>query len=448
MILNSSSGRLSRNTLISLINKACTFPHLTQIHTQLILNGYHYDIATVTKLTQKLFDFGATRHARALFFSVPKPDIFLFNVLVRGFSLNASPSSSISLYAHLRRNTNLVPDNFTYAFAVAACSEDKHLMLLHAHSIIDGYGSNVFVGSTLVDLYCKFWRVGFARKVFDGMPERDTVLWNTMINGLVKNCCFDDSIQLFGDMVAQGVKLDSSAVTAVLPAVAELQELRVGMGIQCLALKIGFNRCDYVLTGLISLYAKCGDVNTARLLFGMISKPDLIAYNAMISGFTSNGETECSVKLFKELLFSSERVSSSTIVGLIPLHSPFGHLHLACSIHGFCVKSDIYAKLEKLTGKMREMGYQSETVPALHDVEEEEKELAFNVHSEKLAIAFGLITTEPGTDIRIIKNLRVCLDCHTATKLISKITERVIVVRDANRFHHFKDGICSCGDYW
>lgn len=108
----------------------------------------------------------------------------------------------------------------------------------------------------------------------------------------------------------------------------------------------------------------------------------------------------------------------------------------------------IYAMLEKLMSKMREMGYQSEIVTALHDVEEEEKELMFNVHSEKLAIAFGLIMTEPGTEIRIIKNLRVCLDCHTATKFISKITEREIVVRDANRFHHFKDGICSCGDYW
>ncbi|CAL5199432.1 unnamed protein product [Lathyrus oleraceus] len=783
MILSSSSGKLSRNTLISLINKASTFPHLAQTHAQLILNGYRFDISTITKLTQKLFHFGHTRHARALFFTVPKPDIFLFNVLVRGFSLNDSPSSSISLYTHLRRNTDLNPDNFTYAFAVAACSNENHLMLLHAHSIVDGYGSNVFVGSALVDLYCKFSRVGFARKVFDGMPERDTVLWNTMINGLVKNCCYEDSVEVFGEMVTRGVKMDSSTVTAVLPAAAELQELGVGMGIQCLALKFGFHFYDYVLTGLMTLYSKCGDVNTARLLFGMIGKPDLIAYNAMISGFTSNGETECSVKLFRELLVSGEKVSSSTIVGLIPLHSPFGHLHLACSIHGFCVKSgiilnptvstaftaiynklneidlarqlfdestektvvawnamisgytqngltetaislfqemmkteftpnavtittilsacaqlgslsfgkwvhqliksnnlepniyvstalidmyakcgniseawqlfdsmsekntvtwntiifgyglhghghealklfnkmldlgfnpsavtflsvlyacshaglvgegeevfhtmvnkyriepltehyacmvdilgrsgqlekalgfikempvepgpavwgtllgacmihkdtniarlaserlfeldpgsvgyyvllsniysvernfpkaasirqvvkkrklakspgctlievngtphvfvsgdrshshatDIYAKLEKLTGKMKEMGYQSETAPALHDVEEEEKELAFNVHSEKLAIAFGLITTEPGTEIRIIKNLRVCLDCHTATKFISKITERLIVVRDANRFHHFKDGICSCGDYW
>jgi len=584
-------------------------------------------------------------------------------------------------------------------------------------------------------------------------------------------------------MVAQGVRLDSTTVATVLPAVAEMQEGKVGSGIQCLALKLGFHFDNYVLTGLISVFSKCGDVDTAKLLFGMIKKPDLVSYNAMISGFSSNGETECGVKLFRELLVSGERVSSSTMVGLIPVSSPFGHLHLACCIHGFCVKSGIilhpsvstalttiysrlneidlarrlfdessektvaawnamisgytqngltetaislfqemmatefipnpvtitsilsacaqlgalsfgkwvhqlirsknlepniyvltalidmyakcgnileawqlfdsmsekntvtwntmifgyglhgyghealqlfnemlelgfqpssvtflsvlyacshaglvkegdeifntmvnkyrivplaehyacmvdilgragqlekalefigrmpiepgpavwgtllgacmihkdtkiarmaserlfeldpgsvgyyvllsniysternfpkaasvrevvkkrklsktpgctlievngsphvfvsgdrshsqavaiYAKLEMLTGKMREMGYKPETVTALHDVEEEEKELMFNVHSEKLAIAFGLITSEPGTEIRIIKNLRVCLDCHTATKFISKITERVIVVRDANRFHHFKDGTCSCGDYW
>ena len=97
---------------------------------------------------------------------------------------------------------------------------------------------------------------------------------------------------------------------------------------------------------------------------------------------------------------------------------------------------------------MKEAGFQSVTVAALHDVEEEEKELMVKVHSEELAICFGLIATEPRTEIRIIKNLRVCLDCHNATKFISQITERVIVVRDANRFHHFKDGVCSCGDYW
>jgi hypothetical protein len=108
----------------------------------------------------------------------------------------------------------------------------------------------------------------------------------------------------------------------------------------------------------------------------------------------------------------------------------------------------IYSYLEKLTAKMIEAGYQPVTEAALYDVEEEEKEHMVKVHSEKLAIAFGLLSTEPGTEIRIIKNLRVCLDCHNATKFMSKVTQRLIVVRDASRFHHFRDGVCSCGDYW
>lgn len=656
-------------------------------------------------------------------------------------------------------------------------------LLLHAHSIVAGFGSDLFVGSAIVAFYFKFSGVGAARKVFDAMLDRDTVLWNTMVSGLVKNCCFDEAILIFGDMVKGGVGFDSTTFSAVLPGVAELQDLGLGMGIQCLAMKVGFHSHAYVITGLVCLYSKCGEIETARLLFEQIRQPDLVSYNAMISGYTCNNETEFSVRLFKALLCSGEKVNPSSIVGLIPVFSPFGYLSLICCIHGFCTKSglissssvstalttvycrlneieyarmlfdessekslaswnamisgyaqngltekaislfqemqkcevrpnpvtvtsilsacaqlgvlslgkwvhdliqkesfesnifvstalidmyakcgsvsearrlfsmmpeknavtwnamisgyglhgygyealnlfhemlnsgvlptgvtflsvlyacshaglvregdsvfhsmvhnhgfeplpehyacmvdllgragnldraldfirkmpvepgppvwgallgacmihknanmarlasdklfeldpqnvgyhvllsniysagqnypeaafirgvvksrkltktpgctlievantlhiftsgdqshprakEIYAMLEKLTGKMREAGFQAETGTALHDVEEEEKELIVKVHSEKLAIAFGLIASEPGTEIRIIKNLRVCLDCHNATKFISKITERVIVVRDANRFHHFKDGICSCGDYW
>jgi hypothetical protein len=69
-------------------------------------------------------------------------------------------------------------------------------------------------------------------------------------------------------------------------------------------------------------------------------------------------------------------------------------------------------------------------------------------HSEKLAIAFGLMSTDPATPLCIIKNLRVCEDCDTSTKFISKIVRRKIIVRDANRFHHFENGFCSCKDYW
>ncbi|KAF8033735.1 hypothetical protein BT93_C0100 [Corymbia citriodora subsp. variegata] len=777
----------NRNFFLSLLNESTTLSHLAQAHAQIIVGGYKNDISTVTKLTHKLCDLKAIGYARDLFLSVSRPDLFLFNVVIKGYSTNHSPRSSISLFTHLRKNTHLWPDNFTYFFAISASAgfrDEKVGTLLHAQAIVDGFGLDLFIGSALVDLYLKFSKVELARKLFDEMPERDTVLWNTMISGLVKNCCFEDSVLVFKDMVADAeVRLDSTTLAAVLPAAGELQQLRVGMGIQSLATKLGLHSHVHILTGLISFYSKCGDTETASLLFDQIDRPDLVSYNAMISGYTCNNKTDSSLRLFKELLASGERANSSTIVGLIPVFFPFGHLDLTLCIHCFCVKigvvsnpaistalttvysrlneielarqvfdesiekslaswnamisgyaqngltdaaillfqnmqtfkvqpnpvtvtsilsacaqlgalslgkwvhdlvkregfhlniyvmtalidmyakcgsiveaqrifdsmqeknvvtwnsmicgyglhghgkealdlftemlqsgvspsgvtflsalyacshaglvtegdrifhsmvhdhgfeplaehyacmvdifgragkleealefiermpvepgpaiwgallgacmihkdtrlahlaskrlfeldpenvgyyvllsniysvdknypqaasirqvvrcrslaktpgctlievggvphvftsgdqshpqtKEIYAKLEDLMEKMREAGFQAETVSALHDVEDEEKELMVKVHSEKLAIAFGLISTEPGSEIRIIKNLRVCPDCHTATKFISKITGRDIVVRDANRFHHFKDGICSCGDYW
>ncbi|KAL9690493.1 hypothetical protein QQ045_010893 [Rhodiola kirilowii] len=97
---------------------------------------------------------------------------------------------------------------------------------------------------------------------------------------------------------------------------------------------------------------------------------------------------------------------------------------------------------------MKEEGYVPDTSCVLHNVKEEEKENLLRGHSERLAIAFGILNTPPGSIIRVSKNLRVCNDCHLATKFISKIVDREIIVRDVRRFHHFKDGNCSCGDYW
>ncbi|KAH0971685.1 hypothetical protein GBA52_023841 [Prunus armeniaca] len=108
----------------------------------------------------------------------------------------------------------------------------------------------------------------------------------------------------------------------------------------------------------------------------------------------------------------------------------------------------IYAMLESLDKKLELAGYVPDTNFVLHDVDEEVKLGMLYSHSEKLAIAFGLIATADGTPIRITKNLRVCGDCHTFTKFVSAITQRVIIVRDVNRFHHFREGTCSCGDYW
>lgn len=780
----STAAVIHKNNFLDLFKRSTSISHLTQSHAQIILHGFRNDISLLTKLTQRLSDLGAIYYARDIFLSVQRPDVFLFNVLMRGFSVNESPHSSLSVFTYLRKSTDLKPNSSTYAFAISAASglrDERAGCVIHGQAIVDGCDSELLLGSNIVKMYFKFLRVEDARKVFDRMPEKDTILWNTMISGYRKNEMYVESIQVFRDLINHScTRLDTTSLLDILPAVAELQELRLGMQIHSLATKTGCYSHDYVLTGFISLYSKCGKIGMASTLFREFRRPDVVAYNAMIHGYTSNGETELSLSLFKELVLLKKRLNSSTLMSLIPVS---GHLMLIYAIHGYSLKSNflshtsvstalttvysklneiesarklfdespdkslpswnamisgytqngltedaislfremqksefspnpttitcilsacaqlgvlslgkwvhdlvrstdfessiyvstaligmyakcgsiaearrlfdlmprknevtwntmisgyglhghgqealnifsemlnsgiaptpvtflcvlyacshaglvkegddifnsmihrygfepsvkhyacvvdilgraghlhralqfieampiepgpsvwetllgacrihkdtnlartvseklfeldpdnvgyhvllsnihsadrnypqaatvrqtakkrklakapgytlieigetphvftsgdqshpqvkaIYEKLEKLEGKMREAGYQPETELALHDVEEEERELMVKVHSERLAIAFGLIASEPGTEIRIIKNLRVCLDCHTVTKLISKITERVIVVRDANRFHHFKDGVCSCGDYW
>lgn len=108
----------------------------------------------------------------------------------------------------------------------------------------------------------------------------------------------------------------------------------------------------------------------------------------------------------------------------------------------------IYRKLAKLKNKMRIAGYIADESCVLRDIEVEEKEEMVGTHSEKLAIAFALLVSKVGTVIRVVKNLRVCQDCHTTIKVISKLEGREIVVRDNNRFHCFSKGLCSCKDYW
>ncbi|CAN1223721.1 Pentatricopeptide repeat-containing protein At4g30700 [Linum grandiflorum] len=592
----------TRDLFLNLLSRAATLSHLTQIHAQLLHHGYQNDIASATKLTQRLFDFNAVHHARSLFFTVSEPDRFLYNVLVKGLASKDSPRSAISVFNRLRESCNLGPDNFTYAFVIPAAASLGDVKVgdsLHGQAIVAGFGCDLFIGSALVDFYFKLGRDDCARKVFDGLPRRDTVLftglislytkcgdktlasWNSMISGYTQNGLTEAAVSLFQEMQMSHISPNPVTVTSILSACAQLGALSLGQWVHGLIRNNNFESNIYVSTALIDMYAKCGSIVEARLLFDSIPNKNEVTWNAMISGYGLHGHGQEALKLFYEMLNSGISLSRITFLSILYACSHSGLVkegdeifksmirdhgfqpiteHYACMVDilgragkleealefikgipenpsppiwstllGACMihkdmnmarlaseklfeldpenmgyyvlmsniyssernfpgaafvrqvakkrklvktpgctlveihqkphvfkagdwshpqSTAIHAELEKLNTKMKEAGYQADTITALHDVEEEEKELMVKVHSEKLAIAFGLISTEPGTEIRIFKNLRICQDCHTASKYISKITHRVIVARDANRFHHFKDGSCSCGDYW
>ncbi|KAK8943264.1 Pentatricopeptide repeat-containing protein [Platanthera zijinensis] len=114
------------------------------------------------------------------------------------------------------------------------------------------------------------------------------------------------------------------------------------------------------------------------------------------------------------------------------------------------MKKDAYEKARELHAAITEAGYVPDTRFVLRDdnIDEAAKERSLMYHSERLAVACGLLGTPPGTTLRIMKNLRICGDCHNAVKIMSRVVGREIIVRDNKRFHHFRGGACSCGDYW
>ncbi|CAN1305315.1 Pentatricopeptide repeat-containing protein At3g24000, mitochondrial [Linum perenne] len=233
-----------------------------------------------------------------------------------------------------------------------------------------------------------------------------------MIRAYSKYGCHDRTVQLYRLMHSLGFQGDNFTFPFVLRSCADLLFDWVGKCVHGLSLRIGFELDIYVGTSLIDMYVKCGQIRDAHKLFDKMTVSNIVSWTAMISGYTQNGFVEQALYLFDEMLKEDSEIQPNwvTVMSVLPA----------------CAHS---AALER-------------------DVSEEEKEHNLTTHSEKLALAFGLLNTSPGVVLRITKNLRICGDCHTAFKFVSKIYERVIVVRDLNRFHHFENGSCSCGDYW
>ena len=230
---------------------------------------------------------------------------------------------------------------------------------------------------------------------------------------------------------------------------------------------------------VVNLLSRAGLLDEAcEIVRGMGVEPDPVLWGTLLGACKLHGRAELGEEI-AEMLVGRGLASAGTYVLLANMYAARGDWDGAarvrasmresgirkepgCSsievenrVHEFVAgdkrhrkSREIYAMLEEINGWLGERGYAPRTDIVLHDLGERQKEKSLEVHSEKLAIAFGLISTRPGTPIKIVKNLRVCEDCHAVTKLISEITGRRIVMRDRSRFHHFENGSCSCGDYW
>eukprot|EP01018_Ginkgo_biloba_P030679 Gb_05648 [translate_table: standard] len=360
---------------------------------------------------------------------------------------------------------------------LAALQQGKEL---HDYIIKNGFESHAIVASALIDMYSKCGSIEDARNVFDKMPQKDVVSWTAMLVGYAIHGHGKQALTLFNKMQQAGMRPDDITFTAVLSACSHAGLVDEGFQYfdsmsqnYCIKPTVEHYAC------MIDLLGRAGHLDEAHdFINNMPLKPSASVWGALLGACSIYQNVELGERV-SEHLFELEPTNTGNYVLLSNIYAAAGRqddvtkvrkmmkerglknrpgcswIEVKNRMHPFLAgdrshpqREEIHSMLKSLTEQMEARGYVPDTKFVLRDVEEDKKEHILCGHSERLAIAFGLINTYMGTPIRIIKNLRVCGDCHTATKFISKIVEREIIVRDSSRFHHFKDGLCSCGDYW
>jgi pentatricopeptide repeat protein len=281
-------------------------------------------------------------------------------------------------------------------------------------------------------------------------------------------------------MNAHGVKPDKYTFVAVLSACSHSGLVDEGRFLySAMTEDYGIEPDVLHCTCMVDLLGRGGHLEEAKLFIrNMAVEPSDATWGALLGACRTYGNVELGEFAAKELLELDPK-GAATYVLLSNIYAGAGRWDLVSSvrtmmrergirkepgrswievnnkIHDFVVadlshseSKEIYENKDRVMEKIKAEGYIPDTRLVLKNIDAEDKELDLCSHSEKLAIVYGLMHVPPGNPIRVFKNLRVCTDCHTATKFIAKVEGREIIVRDANRFHHFKDGVCSCGDYW
>ncbi|CAL2281268.1 unnamed protein product [Prunus armeniaca] len=429
---------------------------------------------------------GLIGNARDVFDKMPHRNVISWSCMIKGYVMCGGYKEALVLFREMQMldADGARPNEFTMSSVLLACGRLgalEHGKWVHAYIDKSGMEIDVILGTALVDMYAKCGSIEKAKWVFDNMgPSKDVMAWSSMISGLAMHGLATECLELFSEMVKCGVR--PNAVTFVGVLCACVHGGLVGEG------KEYFRRMDEEFGVkpliqhygcIVDLYGRAGLVREAlKVVQSMPMEPDVLIWGALLSGSRMQKDIETSEIALKNLIHL-DPTNSGAYVLLSNVYAKMGRwsevtrvrdlmeereikkvpgcslVEVGGVLHEFFVGDDshpesreIYMMLDEIMKRLKLRGFVGNTSEVLLELDEEGKELALSFHSEKLALAFCFLKTSPGTPIRIVKNLRICRDCHDAMKMISKEFDREIVIRDCNRFHHFRQGLCSCKDYW
>lgn len=425
---------------------------------------------------------GMVRDARVIFDQMIEKDLVCWSAMISGYAESDQPHEALTLFNEMQQK-GIMPDQITMLSVISACAHVGALVQakwIHTYADKNGFGRVLSVNNALIDMYAKCGNLVNAREVFENMPRKNVISWSSMINAFAMHGDADSAISLFQRMKEENIEPNGVTFIGVLYACSHAGLVEEGQKFfSSMINEHGISPSREHYGCMVDLYCRANLLRKAiEVIETMPFVPNVIIWGSLMSACQVHGEVELGEFAAKRLLelepdhdgalvvlsniYAKERRWND--VGLIrKLMSHKGiSKEKACSrieinneVHVFMMadryhrrSDEIYEKLDEVVSQLKLVGYTPSTSGVLIDLEEEDKKEVVLWHSEKLALCYGLISRRKESCIRIVKNLRICEDCHSFMKLVSKVYQIEIVVRDRTRFHHCKGGICSCRDYW
>ncbi|KAJ6792369.1 putative pentatricopeptide repeat-containing protein, chloroplastic [Iris pallida] len=425
---------------------------------------------------------GRMEEARKAFDVLFDKNLISYNAIVDGYIKNSDSEEAIGLLHGIdRRDVGMTA--FTFASLLSAAASLGVMgkgQQLHAQLLKAGFESDRAIRNALVSMYSKCGNIEDAGRVFSEMGDRNVITWTSMITGFAKHGHANLALESFDEMISAGVKPNEVTYVAVLSACSHVGLVREGkehfetmQRVYRIVPRMDHYAC------MVDLLGRSGFLEEALGLIGsMPFEADALVWRTLLGACRLHGNVSLGEVASRRILeqepddpaayvllsnlyagarkweeaarvrkgMKERRVSKEAGLSWVEIGNRIHKFHAGDTSHERA--TEIYDKLDELVEEIKGMGYVADKSYVLHDIEDGMKEQFLLQHSEKIAVAFGLVSTSHPRPIRVFKNLRVCGDCHSAIKFISKASGRDIIVRDSNRFHRFSDGECSCGEYW
>ncbi|KAK4478098.1 hypothetical protein RD792_017363 [Penstemon davidsonii] len=440
------------------------------------------NVVSSTTMISGYSKVGNIEAARLIFDEMVDKDLVCWSAMISGYAESDKPQEALKIF-HEMQQYGIKPDLVTMLSVVSACA---HLGALDQAKQIrkfvdeNGFGKALPINNALIDMYAKCGNLEGAKEVFNRMYKKNVISWTTMVSAFAVHGDVDNALKYFQEMKFENVKPNWVTFVGVLYACSHGGLVEEGKKVfESMVNEYGITPKLEHYGCLIDLYGRANRLRDAlELVETMPMAPNVVIWGSLMAACRNHGEFELGEYAAKQVLeldpnHDGAHVFLSNIYAKEKRWENVGEVRhfmkskgiakeRGCSmievdneIHEFLTADkfhkrtdEIYAKLYEVVEKLKEVGYTPNTSCVLVDLVEDEKREVVLWHSEKLALCYGLISKEKQSCICIIKNLRICDDCHNFMKLASKVLNLEIVVRDRSRFHHCRDGLCSCKDYW